>query len=690
MFNRKKKELTQTEGIEPIPVREKELAAAVEKAAVVDAIPDAVIMLNLDGEIIALNPAYTRMFGWKPEDRIGKSFTEFKSLKAEDVERFIKLLGQLIEIGCGEPLETLTRTKDDREIPISVSYALVKDAEGNPKNIIAVIRDITELKRAEEDRLKAETSIMQERASVIDAMPDSVVVINLDGELIYVNPAHLKMFGHKSADEILGVAFEGFKERLTDPEKDIPRFLGLFKEVIEKGYTEKPIELILRKVDGKEFFVSASANLLRDAEGNPKNVVAILRDITELQRVQDEVVAARDYTENIIESMIDTLIVVDPDARIRTINQATSDLLGYREEELIGKPAATIFAEEEEEEEEEEVSIFKGTRLKKLVEEGTIRDYDMKYRTKKGEVIPVSFSGSVMRGKDGNLIGIVGIARDMREIKRLMQKEKELAAAAEKSKTAKTLEKRLTELQQAYIELQDSKDALVRSEKLAYTGRIAASIAHEIRNPLTNVSMSIQQLKKGNKITQEGFKHIKIVERNIERINYLITELLNCARPAKLNLQPYHIHKVVNEVLESYKTKIDLQRIKVIKNFCSKLPVLKIDKEQIERAFLNLISNAIEAMPRGGDLTINTELDGNFFLAKIRDTGKGIPEEDIIKIFDPFFSTKTQGVGLGLTICYGIIVSHGGTIEVDSKFEKGSLFTVSLPIEQRPTERESK
>jgi signal transduction histidine kinase len=202
--------------------------------------------------------------------------------------------------------------------------------------------------------------------------------------------------------------------------------------------------------------------------------------------------------------------------------------------------------------------------------------------------------------------------------------------------------------------------------------------------------MSVQQLKKGNKIKQEGFRHVEIVERNIGRINYLITELLNCARPAKLNLQPYDIHKVLKDVLESAKTKLNLQKIKATKNFTSKLPTLKIDREQIERAFLNLITNAIEAMLHGGNLTIITEFNGNFFLVKIHDTGKSIPEKDIIKIFDPFFSTKPQGVGLGLSICYGIIVSHGGTIEVESKSKIGTTFTVSLPIEQRLTHRERK
>ena len=191
--------------------------------------------------------------------------------------------------------------------------------------------------------------------------------------------------------------------------------------------------------------------------------------------------------------------------------------------------------------------------------------------------------------------------------------------------------------------------------------------------------MSVQQLTRGNKIRNEGFKHIEIIKRNTGRINYLITELLNCARPAKLNPQTYDIHQAINDVLDSNKAKISLQKIKVTKDFTSEASILKIDKEQIERAFLNLIINAIEAIPRGGNLTVITELNGNFFRVKFQDTGRGIPEKDIIRIFDPFFSTKPQGVGLGLSICYGIIVSHGGTIEVESKSKIGSTFIVSLP-----------
>ena len=223
------------------------------------------------------------------------------------------------------------------------------------------------------------------------------------------------------------------------------------------------------------------------------------------------------------------------------------------------------------------------------------------------------------------------------------------------------------------------KEGSVPSERLAFTGRIAASIAHEIRNPLGNVSMSVQQLKKAFSEDSPWAKHIEVIIRNTERINFLITELLNSARPPKLNIQPHDINGILENTLDSIKTKLTSQQIEVHKQYCPGFPVIHVDKEQISRAFSNVMLNALESMPDGGSLTIVTEIEGYFFTVKIRDTGEGIPEEDIIRIFDPFFSTKASGVGLGLSICYGIIVSHGGTVGIESKTGTGTVFTISLP-----------
>lgn len=342
------------------------------------------------------------------------------------------------------------------------------------------------------------------------------------------------------------------------------------------------------------------------------------------------------------EDLLDSVIAVDKEGKIRAANHGTLRLLGYKKkEELIMLPVK---------------QICKTISLERLKDRIPLREEELVYLSREGKEIPVSV----------NIMGRISYPDDIIFVARDITKTRDIINELTKSRE---------ELKKSYVELTRSKDELVRSEKLAYTGRIAASIAHEIRNPLTNVGMALHRLAQET----SGDKYITIIGNNIERINYLITELLNCARPPKLNLRIYDIHDILKEVLKSLKTKIEMQKIEVIKTFTSKLSEIQVDKEQMARAFLNIILNAIEAMHQKGVLTITTELNEDFFVVKIRDTGKGIPEEDIIRIYDPFFSSKSGGVGLGLTVTYGIISSHGGTIEVDSKPKKGTIFTVSLP-----------
>ena len=241
------------------------------------------------------------------------------------------------------------------------------------------------------------------------------------------------------------------------------------------------------------------------------------------------------------------------------------------------------------------------------------------------------------------------------------------------------------ELGASYEALKANKDALVYSEKLAFTGRMASSIAHEIRNPLTNIVLSIRQLNKEGRIKPEGHPYVKIMERNTERIDFLITELLNCARPIKLNLQPVDVQRILEDVLIFHKVRLKTQKIQVIKNLTSHPPILLVDKEYLGRVFLNIIINAMEAMRPGGNLWTTTKNEKDFFRITIRDNGRGISENNLIKIFDPFFSTKKGGVGLGLSTCQNIVTSHGGMIEVESAWRKGSSFSVCLPLEPKPS-----
>jgi len=350
------------------------------------------------------------------------------------------------------------------------------------------------------------------------------------------------------------------------------------------------------------------------------------------------------------DDLIDNVIISDPEGRITEINHAALSHLDYgHKEDLLGKPMS---------------KVCRNLSLEKITAVIPGENSEMIYLDRREKEIPVQVNITAHRDHQGAVKSIIFSARDMSKTKALIN---ELTQSRAK-------------LENSYADLRDSKDDVVRSEKLAFTGRIAASIAHEIRNPLTNVIMSVQQLAKAFKPDDPKVRHTEIILRNTERINYLITELLNCARPPKLDMRACDIHKLLKNLLESAKAKIAARKIKVVKKLTSKPAIISLDKEQMERALLNLINNAVEAMPRAGQMTVITEHNENFFVVKIQDTGKGIPDADIIRIFDPFFSSKQGGVGLGLTICYGIIVSHRGTIEVESKLKAGTAFTVSLPI----------
>jgi PAS domain S-box-containing protein len=231
------------------------------------------------------------------------------------------------------------------------------------------------------------------------------------------------------------------------------------------------------------------------------------------------------------------------------------------------------------------------------------------------------------------------------------------------------------------IKANENLKQLVSSERLAYTGRVASGIAHEIRNPSTNVSLALEQLCDAFEPHGKQMKYVEIIQRNLARINYLISELQNCARPPEMMVKPHDIHKLLENVIDSVDAKIIAKEINIVRNYTSRGSIVKVDREHIERTFVNLVLNAIEAIPRKrGTITVTTECDEKYFMIKIQDTGKGIAPESIFKIFDPFFSSKPNGIGLGLATCYGVIVSHGGTIEVASEPSKGALFTVSLPL----------
>jgi signal transduction histidine kinase len=239
------------------------------------------------------------------------------------------------------------------------------------------------------------------------------------------------------------------------------------------------------------------------------------------------------------------------------------------------------------------------------------------------------------------------------------------------------LEKRIAELNEANNELIE----LRSMEKFTSTGRIARVIAHEIRNPLTNINLSADQLT-ADDIDEEEKKYLlDVIKRNSTRINYLITDLLNATKFSELNYQQTNINTLLDETLKYASDRAELNKIAIEKKYATNIPVVKVDADRMKIALLNIIVNAIESMHSdSGMILLETEFKNDACVINITDNGKGIDQETLSKIFDPYFTSKANGNGLGLTNTQNIILNHKGKIQVSSKPLKGTTFTISLSI----------
>lgn len=240
------------------------------------------------------------------------------------------------------------------------------------------------------------------------------------------------------------------------------------------------------------------------------------------------------------------------------------------------------------------------------------------------------------------------------------------------------LERRVADLDKANKELIEMR----RLEKFTATGRIARTIAHEVRNPLTNINLSVDQLRSEKDIDDEDRNTFyDMIMRNSQRINSLITELLNSTRFVELKSQSVSINELLDEALLLAQDRIMLNGIEVIKKYDTEICDLVVDQEKMKIAFLNIIVNGVEAMePHKGVLTIKTFVQHNKCYIEISDNGSGMDEEALNKLFEPYYSRKQKGTGLGLTNTENIILSHKGSISVESVLGKGTTFTIMLNL----------
>lgn len=348
----------------------------------------------------------------------------------------------------------------------------------------------------------------------------------------------------------------------------------------------------------------------------------------------------QNFTDNILQNMASGLITVDSSGIISYFNQAASNILGYRREEAVGTAWEALFPDSR-------------TKMKNYIN----KDFDLEGRSslqfesnirrKNGDLLLIGFNISPLKTDDGEFEGIIFIFRDLSAIKELECK-------------------------------------LSQNDRLALMGKMSAKIAHEVRNPLASLRGSAEMLREDDKIGGSSKKLLELIIKESDKINERVTGFLNLSKPAKPKLKRCNIHGIIKNVLILLRSRSDVNpEINIKYNTNNNKLFSLVDADQIERMFLNLCLNAIQAMPKGGTLTIETDVRDKMIEIRFTDTGQGLSADEKKGLFDPFSTTSEKGTGLGLSIVREIIDAHNGQIEVISKENKGSTFIVKFPVAEK-------
>ncbi len=354
-----------------------------------------------------------------------------------------------------------------------------------------------------------------------------------------------------------------------------------------------------------------------------------------LKESYDGLKETTEYLHSLLENANDIIWTTDLRGNITYINKKVEEW-GYSRDELIGKSFLSLLSER-----------HKGRRFQRTLVEGIKQVYEVEVRDKKGEIRNAIISSSPMKDKNGNIIDVLAILRDITEQKRL-----ELL----------TLE----------------------SEKLATIGMLSTAIAHEIRNPLSSVKMNLQILYKSLDLEGDEKEHFKIAMEEVDHLERILQNLLDFARPP----EPYFALHEINEILDTsfhlVEKEIREKRIRIIRNYAEGLPKVSIDAGRIKQALINLYLNAIQAMEPEGILEVSTSAilhsEKGAISIDICDNGCGIDRKTLGHIFEPFFTTKSGGTGLGLSVVKKIIEQHKGEIMISSDKGKGTRVTLLLPL----------
>lgn len=482
--------------------------------------------------------------------------------------------------------------------------------------------------------------------NVLESMEGGVLTLDKNGRITAFNSSAEEITGFKREEVLNKECWKILKSDLC--EEDCP-----LKETLETGEPVFNYEVMIINKAGNKIPVNITTSPLRSSTNEIIGAVENFRDLTKHKGLWGKLREERNKAQQYLNIAGVIIVAINDKGIVSLINKKGCEVLGYTEEEIVGKNWFDLGVPERDRKDRKEA--FKKVMAGEIEE---VEDYENSIVTKSGEERIIAWHNTTIRDEKGHIIGTLSSGNDITQRKQ-------------------------------------TEEELIRSEKLASLGQLAASVVHEVNNPLAGIMVYVKLLlKKYNEKklqTEKSEEQLLKMEKELERTTRIIRNLLDFARQSEPNIRPVEINKVVEAALQIVGHQINLENIKLKKQLDGQLPLVLADFDKIQQVLINIIMNAIQAMPEGGNLEITTSVAKGIEIGesvkdtiqiKIKDTGVGISKENLGKLFTPFFTTKEKGkgVGLGLPVVHGIIEQHNGKIEVDSELDVGTTFTIYLEV----------
>jgi PAS domain S-box-containing protein len=645
------------------------------KAIIVNA-PIGIATSGPDKRFLSANEAFCKILGYT-EDELRK--LTFKDITyPSDLKESVSKMKELEE-GTLVSFKQEKRylKKDGSVIYGKIMVSVMRDQAGKPSLFIAELEDITEQKKSEEKILasekkyrrlfeelkKAEKLLLEERdraQNYLDVASVILVALNTKGHITLLNRRGCEVLKCRAKDALGKNWFDNFV-----PEKIKGEVKQVFKLLIAgKARMPEYNENYVFSKNGEIRLIAWHNTVLKNSSGQIIGTLSSGEDITEKKKIENDLKLERDKLEAVTENIGAGLGIISKDYQILWANKLLKQLNG----ECEGKKCYSTFNKLKD--------VCPDCGVKKVFETGVPLDvHEYSNLDEKGNRFWIELIVTPIKDEKGNITSALELAVNITERKLMQNKLAEYS-----QKLEKLVEKRTQQLRQTQAKL-------VKSERLAAIGELAAMVGHDLRNPLTGIKGAAYYLnsKYRGEISNVGKAMLTTIDECIEHSNKIINDLLDYSRDLKLELSETTPKALLARSLAMLKVP---KKVKVINKTGDK-PAVTVDAARMTRVLLNILQNAVDAMPDGGTLTLASKtVKGNLQIS-IADTGTGMSKKTIAKLWTPLFTTKAKGMGFGLSICKRIVEAHKGEISVKSKIGKGSTFTVTIPLHPTPAQEKT-